>query len=91
MDQRRILHAHFHLPHHTQPKLYEDLLALAEDITSPSAGHPPDAAHLDITGALRCWQRSPQAAPPCYACAPSPLTGCWPPWPQPSPRPALPR
>ncbi|MFD9572669.1 hypothetical protein ACFWBI_22840 [Streptomyces sp. NPDC059982] len=59
MDQRRILHAHFHLPDGAQPGLYEQLLALAEDITPRVQPIPPDAAHLDITGALRYWQRSP--------------------------------
>ncbi|MGW6940321.1 DNA polymerase Y family protein [Streptomyces xanthophaeus] len=59
MNERRILHAHFHLPHPTDADLYAQLLALAEDITPRVQAIPPDAAHLDITGALRYWQRGP--------------------------------
>ncbi|MFF0549664.1 hypothetical protein ACFYUL_11950 [Streptomyces sp. NPDC004311] len=59
MTERRILHAHFHLPTTTQPDLYEQLLALAQDITPSVQAIPPDAGHLDITGALRYWQRGP--------------------------------
>ncbi|MEU2120109.1 hypothetical protein ABZ567_31745 [Streptomyces sp. NPDC016459] len=59
MNQRRILHAHFHLPHPTDADLYAQLLALAEDITPRVQALAPDAAHLDITGALRYWQRTP--------------------------------
>ncbi|MET9607068.1 hypothetical protein ABZZ17_18610 [Streptomyces sp. NPDC006512] len=56
MNQRRILHAHFHLPHPGDADLYAQLLALAEDITPRVQALAPDAAHLDITGALRYWQ-----------------------------------
>ncbi|MEV0990948.1 hypothetical protein [Streptomyces sp. NPDC049949] len=61
MTERRILHAHFHLERGTEPDLYGQLLALAEDITPRVQPIPPDAAHLDITGALRYWQRDAQA------------------------------
>ncbi|MFJ9598014.1 DNA polymerase thumb domain-containing protein [Streptomyces virginiae] len=61
MTQRRILHAHFHLPTDAPPELYEQLLALAGDITPRVQAIEPDAAHLDITGALRYWQRDPAA------------------------------
>ncbi|MFE5767437.1 hypothetical protein ACFQ7O_03635 [Streptomyces sp. NPDC056485] len=60
MTERRILHAHFHLERGTEPDLYGQLLALAEDITPRVQPIPPDAAHLDITGALRYWQRDAQ-------------------------------
>ncbi|UUU44928.1 hypothetical protein [Streptomyces sp. NBC_00162] len=60
MNERRILHAHFHMPHDAHPDLYEQLLALAEGITPRVQAIPPDAAHLDITGALRYWGRSPE-------------------------------
>ncbi|MEW2372521.1 hypothetical protein AB0940_24585 [Streptomyces sp. NPDC006656] len=57
MTERRILHAHFHLgpdhPHDT----YDQLLLLAEDITPRVQAIPPNAAHLDITGSLRYWDR----------------------------------
>lgn len=60
MTERRILHAHFHLgpdhPHGT----HEQLLALAQDFTPRVQAIPPDAAHLDITGALRYWNRDAQ-------------------------------
>ncbi|MGW7315751.1 DNA polymerase Y family protein [Streptomyces sp. NPDC054865] len=59
MNQRRILHAHFHLPHPGDADLYAQLLALAEGITPRVQAIPPDAAHLDITGALRYWDRDP--------------------------------
>ncbi|MFI1652107.1 DNA polymerase thumb domain-containing protein [Streptomyces avidinii] len=58
--ERRILHAHFHLPHGARPDLYEQLLVLAQEITPRVQAIPPDAAHLDITGALRYWQRDPE-------------------------------
>ncbi|MFD3547359.1 hypothetical protein ACFWUW_17460 [Streptomyces sp. NPDC058655] len=57
MNQRRILHAHFQLPHPGDTDLYTPLLAVAEDITPRVEAIPPDAAHLDITGALRYWNR----------------------------------
>ncbi|MEU9083360.1 hypothetical protein [Streptomyces sp. NPDC048357] len=60
MNERRILHAHFHLPHDTAPDLYGQLLTLAEGITPRVQAIPPDAAHLDITGALRYWDRTPE-------------------------------
>ncbi|MGW6858784.1 Y-family DNA polymerase [Streptomyces xanthophaeus] len=56
-SERRILPAHFHLPSRTEPDQYEDLLALAEDITPLVRALPPDAAHLDITGSLHSSQR----------------------------------
>ncbi|MFK0202120.1 DNA polymerase Y family protein [Streptomyces lavendulae] len=59
MDQRRILHAHFHLPHPGDTDLYAQLLDLAEGITPRVQALAPDAAHLDITGALRYWDRDP--------------------------------
>ncbi|MFJ5026091.1 DNA polymerase Y family protein [Streptomyces goshikiensis] len=59
MNQRRILHAHFHLYHPGDADLYAQLLALAEGITPRVQALPPDAAHLDITGALRYWDREP--------------------------------
>ncbi|MGW6859166.1 DNA polymerase Y family protein [Streptomyces xanthophaeus] len=60
MTERRILHAHFHLGPDAPPDLYGQLLALAEDITPRVQAIPPDAAHLDITGALGYWQRDAQ-------------------------------
>ncbi|ATZ29387.1 DNA polymerase IV [Streptomyces lavendulae subsp. lavendulae] len=60
MNERRILHVHFHLPHHTGEALFAQLLMLAEDITPRVQPIPPDAAHLDITGALRYWRRTPE-------------------------------
>ncbi|MEU8465693.1 hypothetical protein [Streptomyces sp. NPDC029003] len=60
MTERRILHAYFHIgPSAGNPELYEQLLALAEGITPRVQALPPDAAHLDITGALRYWDRDP--------------------------------
>ncbi|WP_189829060.1 DNA polymerase Y family protein [Streptomyces subrutilus] len=59
MNQRLILHAHFHLPHPGDADLYAQLLALAEGITPRVQALAPDAAHLDITGALRYWDRDP--------------------------------
>ncbi len=60
MTERRILHAHWHLPHNDDADLYAQLLAVAENITPRVQAIPPDAAHLDITGALRYWQRDPE-------------------------------
>ncbi|MFK0223882.1 hypothetical protein ACIQWN_37600 [Streptomyces vinaceus] len=60
MNERRILHAHFHLGPDHPPGTYEQLLVLAEDITPRVQAIPPDAAHLDITGALRYWNRDAQ-------------------------------
>ncbi|MCX5014936.1 hypothetical protein OG765_28715 [Streptomyces sp. NBC_00555] len=48
------------MPHGAHPDLYEQLLALAEGITPRVQAIPPDAAHLDISGALRYWGRSPE-------------------------------
>ncbi|MFB6864272.1 hypothetical protein ACFCZQ_33205 [Streptomyces virginiae] len=59
MNQRRILHTHFHLHHPGDADLYAQLLTLAEGITPRVQALPPDAAHLDITGALRYWDRDP--------------------------------
>ncbi|MFB6523076.1 hypothetical protein [Streptomyces sp. NPDC056401] len=41
--------------------LYAQLLDMAADITPRVQPIPPDAAHLDITGALRYWQRDAEA------------------------------
>ncbi|MGW1772764.1 DNA polymerase Y family protein [Streptomyces sp. NPDC002104] len=41
--------------------LYAQLLDMAADITPRVQPVPPDAAHLDITGALRYWQRDAEA------------------------------
>ncbi|MFE9468839.1 hypothetical protein ACFYNW_35470 [Streptomyces virginiae] len=60
MTERRILHAHWHLPHSDDADLYAQLLAVAEGITPRVQAIEPDAAHLDITGALRYWQRTPE-------------------------------
>ncbi|WP_405958976.1 hypothetical protein OG239_01180 [Streptomyces sp. NBC_00868] len=60
MNERCILHAHFHLPDGAHPELYEQLLLLAEGITPRVQAIPPDSAHLDISGALRYWQRDPE-------------------------------
>ncbi|MFB9584742.1 MULTISPECIES: DNA polymerase Y family protein [Streptomyces] len=60
MAERRILHAHWHLPHNDDTDLYAQLLAVAEGITPRVQAIEPDAAHLDITGALRYWQRDPE-------------------------------
>ncbi|MEU9305074.1 pentapeptide repeat-containing protein [Streptomyces sp. NPDC048269] len=60
MNERRILHAHFHMPYGAHPDLYEQLLLLAEGITPRVQAIPPDAAHLDISGALRYWDRTPE-------------------------------
>ncbi|MFD7555799.1 hypothetical protein ACFV9E_14850 [Streptomyces sp. NPDC059835] len=54
---RQILHAHFSLPPGAGSQGYEQLLTLAADITPHVQPLPPDAAHLDITGALRYWDR----------------------------------
>ncbi|WP_168714228.1 hypothetical protein [Streptomyces sp. A1136] len=42
MKQPRIFHAHFHLPHDAHPDLYEQLLALAQDITPRVQAKPPE-------------------------------------------------
>lgn len=60
MTDRRVLHAFFHLPPAAGPDLYEQLLTLAEGLTPRVQALPPDAAHLDITGSLRYWQRDPE-------------------------------
>ncbi|MGW6574050.1 hypothetical protein ACWGAN_17970 [Streptomyces sp. NPDC054945] len=60
MTERRILHAHWHLPRKDDADLYTQLLAVAEGITPRVQAIEPDAAHLDITGALRYWQRTPE-------------------------------
>ncbi|WP_234321708.1 hypothetical protein [Streptomyces xanthophaeus] len=39
-------------PRRHEPDQYEELLALAEDITPRVRALPPDAVHLDITGSL---------------------------------------
>lgn len=54
---RQILHAHFALPPTAGPELYEQLLAIATDITPNVQPLPPDAALLDIGGATRYWER----------------------------------
>ncbi|MFD9301334.1 hypothetical protein ACFWCB_01330 [Streptomyces sp. NPDC060048] len=54
---KQILHARFHLPRGADADLYGHLLDLAADITPRVQPVPPDAADLDITGALRYWQR----------------------------------
>ncbi|MFD6913558.1 hypothetical protein ACFQ77_16565 [Streptomyces virginiae] len=60
MTGRRIFHAHRHLPRDDHANLYAQLLAVAEGITPRVQAIEPDAAHLDIKGALRYWQRSPE-------------------------------
>ncbi|MFE5862165.1 hypothetical protein ACFQ77_16675 [Streptomyces virginiae] len=60
MTERRILHAHWRLPGNDHANLYAQLLAVAEGITPRVQAIEPDAAHLDIKGALRYWQRSPE-------------------------------
>ncbi|MFF1414757.1 hypothetical protein ACFVX6_34160 [Streptomyces sp. NPDC058289] len=60
VTERRILHAFFHLPQGTRPDLYEQLLALTENLTPRVQAIPPDTAHLDITGSLRYWNRDPE-------------------------------
>ncbi|MGW6877419.1 DNA polymerase Y family protein [Streptomyces xanthophaeus] len=60
MNERLIVHAHWHLPHPGDADLYTQLLAVAEGVTPRVQAIPPDAAHLDITGALRYWQRDPE-------------------------------
>ncbi|MFK0050437.1 DNA polymerase thumb domain-containing protein [Streptomyces sp. NPDC090741] len=60
MTERRVLHACFHLPPGASQDLYEQLLTLAEGLTPRVQAIPPDAAHLDITGSLRYWQRDPE-------------------------------
>ena len=47
---RHIVHAHFHLPPDADPRLFEQLLDLAEGITPRVQALPPDAADLDVTG-----------------------------------------
>lgn len=59
MTERRILQAHWHLPHH-DAGLYAQLLGVAEGITPRVQAIQPDSAHLDITGALRYWGRDPE-------------------------------
>ncbi|MFC5155332.1 DNA polymerase Y family protein, partial [Streptomyces amakusaensis] len=54
---RVILHCHFHLPSGSDPGLYQRLLDLCADITPRVQAIPPDAAHLDLTGAGRYWNR----------------------------------
>ncbi|WP_407842149.1 helix-hairpin-helix domain-containing protein (plasmid) [Streptomyces sp. DSM 116496] len=60
MTERRILHAYFHIQPGSRPDMYEQLLALAENLTPRVQAIPPDAAHLDITGALRYFDRDPE-------------------------------
>ncbi|MFZ3474631.1 DNA polymerase Y family protein [Streptomyces sp. 4.24] len=52
---KQILHARFHFPA-ADAGLYGQLLDLAGNITPRVQPIPPDAADLDITGALRYWQ-----------------------------------
>ncbi|MEU5417881.1 hypothetical protein [Streptomyces sp. NPDC020667] len=54
---RQILHAHFAFPFTARPELYEQLLAIATDITPNVQPLPPDAALLDVGGATRYWER----------------------------------
>lgn len=49
---RTVLHVHFHL-RDQGGELYEQLLALLTNITPRVQGLPPNAAALDVTGALR--------------------------------------
>ncbi|MGW6706855.1 DNA polymerase Y family protein [Streptomyces sp. NPDC054956] len=60
MTEHRILHAFFHIQPGSRADMYEQLLALAENITPRVQAIPPDAAHLDITGALRYFDRDPE-------------------------------
>ncbi|WP_405784460.1 hypothetical protein OG512_38955 [Streptomyces sp. NBC_01378] len=56
-----VLRVYFHLADHPDPQgLFEKLLGLVEDITPIHQPHPADySADLDITGALRLFDRSP--------------------------------
>ncbi|WP_030574086.1 DNA polymerase Y family protein [Streptomyces aureocirculatus] len=54
--QRQILHVHFFLSGHA-PDTYGEVLALLEDLTPRVMALPPDGADLDVTGALRFWDR----------------------------------
>ncbi|NUK26890.1 DNA polymerase Y family protein [Streptomyces lunaelactis] len=56
---RTILRVHFHLPDHS-PELYEQLLGLLQGITPRVQALPPNAADLDITGALRFFGKDPR-------------------------------
>ncbi|MFE3560190.1 hypothetical protein ACFXKW_35835 [Streptomyces sp. NPDC059193] len=60
--QRVILHAYFTMPDGAgpTPEVYEQLLQLAAGLTPRVQALPPDSAHLDLTGALRYWDRDAQ-------------------------------
>ncbi|MFF3214190.1 hypothetical protein ACFYYB_26385 [Streptomyces sp. NPDC002886] len=60
MSSGLIVHAFFHMPTGARPDLYQQLLALADGLTPRVQAIPPDAAHLDITGALRYFDRDPE-------------------------------
>ncbi|WP_326771243.1 hypothetical protein [Streptomyces sp. NBC_01445] len=58
---RQVLRVHFHLDQFQDPDLlFEQLLLLVEDITPVHQPYPQDhSVDLDITGALRLFDRSP--------------------------------
>ncbi|NEA56450.1 hypothetical protein G3I60_20445 [Streptomyces sp. SID13666] len=58
--QRDILHAHFHGNTRDDPELYQHLLELLENISPRVQALEPDGAQMDLTGALRYFDRSPR-------------------------------
>ncbi|MFC5034862.1 MULTISPECIES: hypothetical protein [Streptomyces] len=58
--QRHILHAHFHGNARDDPELYQHLLELLENISPRVQALEPDGAQMDLTGALRYFDRSPR-------------------------------
>ncbi|WP_274036313.1 DNA polymerase Y family protein [Streptomyces sp. MMBL 11-1] len=56
MTSATILHARFEQPSF---EAYRELFAALNDITPAVQALPPDSALLDLTGALRYWQRTP--------------------------------
>jgi DNA polymerase-4 len=95
--QRHIVHVHFHLPPDAEPGLFEQLIDLAEGITPRVQALPPDAADLDVTGALTYFDRDTHGLTQilrlrALALHGVPITAgsadnaCWPRWPQQAPR-----
>ncbi|MEU3459246.1 hypothetical protein ABZ721_04725 [Streptomyces sp. NPDC006733] len=57
---RPILHAHFHGGTRDDPALYQQLLEVLQGISPRVQALEPDGAQMDLTGALRYFDRSPR-------------------------------
>ncbi|MEV7898218.1 DinB/UmuC family translesion DNA polymerase [Streptomyces cyaneofuscatus] len=61
LDQRHLVHLRFQLPEQPHPDILTDLKQLLEQITPKVQMLPPDSAILDVTGAIRFWERDAAA------------------------------